>query len=97
MENQNNILNSNSIGLKNNIEEQHCISLNKFIILSIASFGLYEIWWMYKAWRFYQQKEQSNIMPAARAIFTIFFLHSLFKKTFEFAKEKGYKESYSSD
>jgi hypothetical protein len=51
---------------------------------------------MYKAWRFYQQKEKLDIIPAARAIFSIFFLNSLFNKILDFAKEKGYNESYSS-
>jgi hypothetical protein len=54
------------------IDEQKIISLNKFIFLSIISFGAYEIWWIYKAWKFYQQKENLDIMPAARALFSIF-------------------------
>jgi hypothetical protein len=78
------------------IDEQKIISLNKFIFLSIISFGAYEIWWIYKAWKFYQQKENLDIMPAARALFSIFFLNRLFNKILDFAKEKGYKESYSS-
>jgi hypothetical protein len=35
-------------------------------------------------------------MPAARALFSIFFLNSLFVKILEFAKEKGYRDNYSS-
>lgn len=89
------ILNIDNIVLENNIEEQNIISLNKFIILSIVTFGLYEIWWIYKAWRFYQQKEKSDIMPALRAIFSVFFLNSLFTKILESAEDKGYKENYS--
>jgi hypothetical protein len=78
------------------IEPQQIVSLNKFIFLSIISFGTYEIWWIYKAWRFFQQKEKSDIMPAARAIFSIFYLHSLMEKTLNLANKKGYNESYSS-
>ena len=81
---------------EHNIEAQQIISEEKFIILSIVSIGTYGIWWMYKAWRFYQQKEKLDIIPAARAIFSIFFLNSLFNKILDFAKEKGYNESYSS-
>ncbi|MDI9862642.1 hypothetical protein [Flectobacillus roseus] len=80
----------------NDIDEQKIISLNKFIFLSIISFGAYEIWWIYKAWKFYQQKENLDIMPAARALFSIFFLNRLFNKILDFAKERGYKENYSS-
>jgi hypothetical protein len=96
MENQDEILDANVTQPMNNIEEQKIIHLNKFIILCIISFGLYSIWWIYKAWRFYQQKENLDIMPAARAIFSIFFLTSLFNKILSFAKEKGYGENFSS-
>ena len=96
MEDQDNILDPIEAQLTSSVEEQKIISLNKFIILSIASFGLYEIWWIYKAWRFFQQKENLDILPAARAIFSIVFLISLFNKILSFAKEKGYVENYSS-
>lgn len=78
------------------VENQEIISLNKFIFLSIISFGAYPIWWMYKAWKFFKQMEKSDIVPGARAIFCIFFLNSLFNKILEFAKEKGYHNDFSS-
>ncbi len=93
---QNEILDQNINELENDIEVQNIISVNKFVLLSIFSLGLYQIWWIYKAWRFYKQKEKLDIMPAGRAIFSIFFLNSLFKKNLEYAQEKGYDESYSS-
>ncbi len=52
----------------NHIENLKVISVNKFIFLSLISFGLYPIWWMFKAWRFFLIKDKLNIMPAARAI-----------------------------
>ncbi|MDR0970241.1 MAG: hypothetical protein LBM67_06870 [Lentimicrobiaceae bacterium] len=96
MENQDEILDTNITQPINNIEEQKIINLNKFIVLCITSFGLYSVWWIYKAWRFYQQKENLYIMPAVRAMFSIFFLTSLFNKILSFAKEKGYGENFSS-
>ena len=78
-------------------DSQKIISLNKFIFLSIISFGAYQVWWMYKAWRFFKQKEKLDIIPEARAIFCIFFLNSLFNKILEFSKDKGYNKEYSSD
>lgn len=78
------------------IDEQNIISLSKFIILCIASFGTYIIWWIYKSWRFFQQKENADLMPALRALFSIFFLNSLLNRILEFAKDKGYKGNYSS-
>ena len=60
MENQDEILDGSDLR-NDDVEEQKIINLNKFIFLSIISFGAYEIWWIYKAWRFYQQKEQLDI------------------------------------
>lgn len=62
----------------NHIENLKVISVNKFIFLSLISFGLYPIWWMFKAWRFFLIKDKLNIMPAARAIFLYsFYIHYL--------------------
>ncbi|MGN5763324.1 hypothetical protein ACNQO6_03085 [Acinetobacter calcoaceticus] len=71
------------------------ISLKKFIFLSIISLGLYELWWIFKAWRFLALKDHLDIMPAARAIFSIFFLYSLFKRIREYAKGKDYAQDFS--
>lgn len=71
------------------------ISLKRFIFLSIISLGLYELWWIFKAWRFFAIKDHLNIMPAARAIFSIFFLYFLFKKIREYAKAQGDVQEFS--
>ena len=78
------------------VEEQKIISLNKFIFLSIITFGLYDVWWIYKAWDFFDQKEKLDINPAIRTLFSIFFLISLFNRILRFAKEKGYNNNYNS-
>ncbi len=92
-----NNIESFEISIENNIdiEEKHIISLNKFIILSIVSFGLYELWWIYKSWRFFQQKDELDIMPALRTILSIFFLIPLFIRIFDFANKKGNNLYYS--
>lgn len=95
MENQIEIEEINVIK-NNDIEEQYIISVNKFIVLSVLSFGLYELWWIYKSWRFFQQKDKLDIMPAIRAILSIFFLISLFNRIKNFANTTGSKSSYSS-
>lgn len=78
------------------IEEQYLISQKKFIILSVATLGVYCTWWTYKAWRFFQQKEKTDIMPALRALTNVFFLISLLNKIRSYANEKGYGTTYSS-
>ena len=72
------------------------LSINKFVILSIVTLGLYELWWIFKSWRFFQNKEKSDIMPAMRTVFSIFYLIPLFNKILNLAKNNGYKHSYVS-
>lgn len=95
MENQDNIFNNSNLKNSNDVEEQKIISLNRFIFLSIISYGTYGLWWIYKAWSFFKQKEKLDIWPAARAILSLFFLESLFRKILSFSKEKGYSKNYS--
>ncbi len=72
------------------------ISLNKFIILNFLTLGLYGIWWMYKAWRFFKERDGSDIMPVARTIFAIFYTYELFERILSYAKSNGHTEKYSS-
>mgnify|MGYP005989546817 CR=1 FL=1 len=56
----------------------YTVSANKFVILFMATFGLYSIYWFYKHWAEYKESSGENIWPIPRAIFSIFFTHSLF-------------------
>lgn len=67
-----------------------------FIILSVVTMGIYQIWWLYKSWRFFKEKEDLDIYPAARAIFSIFFIKQLFDKISDYATEKGLDVNYNS-
>lgn len=59
------------------IEPQYLIKESKFLLLSILTFGFYPIWWVYKTWGFFIQKERSDANPAIRVIFNIFFASSV--------------------
>ena len=89
-------INRDNLESVSDVEEQFIISVDKFILLSFITFGLYEIWWIYKAWRFFNQKEKLNISPAIRAILNLFFFYSLLNKVLEYAKENDYGDKYSS-
>ena len=85
--------------LPNNDEskpEYEIVGLYKFFLLSILSLGLYQLWWTYKAWKFFKEKESLDVSPVARAIFAIFFFHSLFEKIKTYANVYGYGASYTS-
>ncbi len=81
---------------KTELKEFELLSAQKFILLSVFSLGLYELWWIYKSWSFFRDKDNLDIMPAARAIFSIFFLNSLFNRIQDFSKSKGYTKTFSS-
>ena len=77
------------------IETQYIISVGKFALLSVLTFGLYNLWWTYKEWRFFQEKENQDLAPAIRAIFGVVFLIPLFTRIKNFAKRSGYAKTFS--
>jgi transglutaminase-like putative cysteine protease len=54
------------------------VALVKFFVLSLFTFGFYSIYWMYRNWKKIKQKQQTDIMPIARSIFSIFWFYPLF-------------------
>ncbi|MDD3247338.1 MAG: hypothetical protein PHF18_10915 [Methanosarcina sp.] len=67
----------------------------KFALFSVASFGLYELYWNYKSWKFFKEKDNLEVSPFWRTIFSTFFLWSLFNRYSCMLKEEGYQVSYS--
>lgn len=58
----------------------YIVSLRKFLILFIGTFGLYSVYWFYKQWSEYKKSTDEDMWPIMRAIFSIFFIHSLFNR-----------------
>lgn len=58
----------------------YVVSETKFLILAIATLGLYYLYWFYKHWKNQKIKHNESIWPVARTIFSIFFTHSLFRR-----------------
>lgn len=56
------------------------VSEGKLMTLYILSFGLYGVYWFYKNWKLQQASIDKKIHPVLRAIFSIFFTHSLFNR-----------------
>ena len=56
------------------------VSEGKLITLYILSFGLYGVYWFYRNWTLQQARMGKKIIPVMRAIFSIFFTHSLFRR-----------------
>jgi hypothetical protein len=71
-------------------------SLGYFIVFSVLTMGLYIVWWQYKSWKFINQKDEMDINPIVRALFSIFFLHSLFERIKSYADDKNVSYNFNS-
>jgi hypothetical protein len=56
------------------------ISLKKLTILFISTFSVYTVYWFYKNWKMLEPTMDKKIHPLLRAIFDVFFTHSLFSR-----------------
>lgn len=65
------------------------VSPLKLVVMSICTFGLYELYWFYKNWQSIKLRERENIFPFWRAFFGVFFCYSLFDEIREWQKEHG--------
>jgi hypothetical protein len=63
-------------------------STKKFVLMYIATSGIYSLYWFYKNWVFIKSRTNQNIMPLMRSIFNIFFVYSFFSYIKEFAAKK---------
>lgn len=75
----------------------YVVSHKKFVVLMTVTLGLYSIYWFWKHWHTWKNTADPNlstdvnIWPIPRAIFNIFFIHSLFKKFHQKAELKAGK------
>ena len=56
------------------------VSEGKLITLYIVSLGMYAVYWFYKNWTLQQEVMEEKIRPFWRAIFSVFYTHSLFNR-----------------
>jgi len=57
----------------------YVVSTRKLLILYFMTLGLYHLYWNYKNWALHNQATGEGVWPVPRAIFSIFFTHSLFR------------------
>jgi len=53
------------------------ISGARLVLMSIASWGLFELYWIYRNWQYLKERDGLNIRPFWRGVFSIFFIHKL--------------------
>ncbi len=73
----------------------YVVSKSKFTVLFISTLGLYGVYWFYKNFRQQKDRHNLNIWPVPRAIFSIFFAHSLFRTIDEKLKSGGIEYSWN--
>lgn len=59
---------------------QFAVSLTKLVVMSLCTFGLYELYWAYKHWDAQRRREQENLSPFWRAFFAPLWAFSLFPR-----------------
>ncbi len=73
-------------------DSYYVVSLKKFTVLFFSTLSVYSVYWFYKNWRLIKVRQGRSIWPVPRAIFDIFFTHSLFKEV-----EGDLKDKYNED
>lgn len=58
-------------------EQFYVVGKLKFFALFFATLGLYHLYWFYRHWQLYRLASNADLWPVPRAIFSIFFTHSL--------------------
>jgi hypothetical protein len=69
-------------------------STTKLAIMSLCTFGIYELFWFYKNWKFLKEKHNFKIRPFWRAWFSVFFCYSFFKIVKKYSKQHQVKADY---
>ena len=60
----------------------------KLVLMTLATFGLYQIFWGYKHWTAIRARTQEEMIPFARGFFAIFFFHLLAREVNDAAAEQ---------
>ena len=53
------------------------IPIGRLVAMSIVSLGLYEVYWIYRNWRYLKERDGLKIWPFWRAVLGIFFIYPL--------------------
>jgi hypothetical protein len=92
--------------IENTVEEEHELDPNEpypvvispfhFVLLCIATMGLYTFWWQYKSWKYFKEKENSSIIPPVWGLLFFIFGIPLFNKIEAYCKMYDHKVMYNS-
>jgi cell division protein FtsW (lipid II flippase) len=73
----------------------YVVSTTKVALLSIATFGLYSLYWFWRHWTLHKLDKKRSLWPIPRAIFAVFFVHSLNQEIDLRLRRSGNRYSWS--
>ncbi|SVC46806.1 uncharacterized protein METZ01_LOCUS299660 [marine metagenome] len=56
------------------------VQIDKFVVLFVATLGIYGLVWFYRNWRYIKTNEDTTIWPWARALFSPFWYYPMLKR-----------------
>jgi hypothetical protein len=56
----------------------YVVPIPKLVVLSLASFGFFEVYWLYRQWKAVAARTRKNVSPFWRAFFSLWFVNRLF-------------------
>ena len=65
----------------------YVVARGKFLLLYLSTLGIYGVYWFYRHWDSYRRHSGQSLWPIPRAIFSIFFAHSLFARFYQAARQ----------
>jgi hypothetical protein len=71
------------------------VSVRKLVVMSLATWGLYEFYWFYENWRLVHARAQMRMMPFWRAFFAPFWAERMFKYIANRALDEGVRPRFS--
>jgi hypothetical protein len=71
------------------------VSPLKLVVLSAATLNLYLVYWFYKNWTLIKARERSSILPIMRAIFSVFYCYSCYRRISEEGVSNGLRRVHA--
>ena len=78
-------------------EIHYAVSTTKLYVMSVFTFGLYMWYWYYKNWEIERNRTNEDISPFWRAVFCLFYTHSLYDRFDWRARERQLNLSWNPD
>ncbi|MGC5703552.1 hypothetical protein J4P02_25485 [Pseudomonas sp. NFXW11] len=75
----------------------YVVSKAKFLTLYILTFGIYRLYWAYKNWHQFRHASGHELWPIARAFFSIFFIHALYREADAILQRDGRSHDWRHD